>query len=401
MTTISKCLAALALLAMQAVASAQVTYNFTGLVTGATGPPPVTVGFGDPIIGTLAFTPVPGGVSTTENFNGGSFTLTAEVNGISWPPENTENTGGTAGTYSPNAAPGAATWAFDGEFSDLPSIGQGTGPFTNVQFASGSTPAWTITGLPVFAAGITATGNFGIESVGGYCCGSYPVGDYEITFLITSMAPPNGPTATISVPTRVNPGQSFTLSWSSTNASNCTASGYGEGAYPWNGPVANSGSLVMQAQPGIFTFWLSCADATGLTATAQTGFFGAPTVTFTTNNAQPAAGQSFTLTWASVGASMCTSAGDGPNGTTFWNIENVGPSGTLTQSWTTAGEYNYILYCIRGPLQIIRSVQVNVGAAAPSGVSTSPSPGHGGGGMDVLEELALLAALRWRLRRSA
>jgi len=383
------CLAALALLWVQAVASAQVTYNFTGVVTGADGSPPISVAAGDIVTGTFTVTPV-GDVSTTANFSGGGFSQTATVAGIAWPSGNSSGpqSSGVGGTFSPNAAPNTAVWAFNAsEYVDQSANNEESGGASaELAFASTTTPAWTTTGLPVFSTGVSATGNFGFAWAGGYCCG-----DYQVNYVVTSMAPANGPTATISVaPAHVSSGKSFTLTWSSTNASSCTASGEGSGPYTWSGPVSDSGSLVMQAQPGAFTFWVFCSDVAGLIATAQASLSSPPTVTFTTSNAQPAVGQSFTLTWSSAGANACTSTANGPNGISFWNGA-VALSGTLAQSWATAGEYNYILYCTQGPMQVIRSVQVNVGAAAPAGASTSPPSGHGGGGALGVFELLCLA----------
>jgi hypothetical protein len=403
MKRLSGWLAALALLGVQAVASAQVssTYNFTGIVTGASGSPPIQVVAGDTVTGTFSFGPV-SNVSTTASFSGGSFGFNATVDNMTWPPASSvggpESSGAAYGTYSPNALPNQAVWALiANEFVENSPEDEGSGAFAYLQFASTTTPTWTTSGEPVFAPGVSATGDFGFAWGGGYCCG-----DYQVNYVVTSVSPVNGPGVTISVsPANIISGKSFTLTWSSTNATNCTATGEGQATYPWHGPLNDSGSLVMQAQPGDFTFWISCSSVTdsSLVGWAQASLSSPPTVTFTASNTQPAVGQSFTLTWSSVGANACTSAADGPNGTTFWN-GTVALSGTLNQTLTTAGEYSYSLTCTEGPLQVIRSIQVNVGAAASTGASTSTSasPAHGGGGaLSVFELLCLVFVLTVRL----
>jgi hypothetical protein len=72
-----------------------------------------------------------------------------------------------------------------------------------------------------------------------------------------TMEPPAvepSPTVTISVtPTTVAPGATVALTWFSTNAASCTASG------SWSGPQSTSGNLnVSQAQSGSYTYTLAC-----------------------------------------------------------------------------------------------------------------------------------------------
>jgi len=65
------------------------------------------------------------------------------------------------------------------------------------------------------------------------------------------------PTVKISVsPSAVMPGQSATLTWTSTNATSCTASG------AWSAPVSMSGSVsVMLQGTAAQTYTLSCSGA--------------------------------------------------------------------------------------------------------------------------------------------
>jgi hypothetical protein len=74
------------------------------------------------------------------------------------------------------------------------------------------------------------------------------------------------PTATISVsPTTISVGESATLTWSSTNATSCTASG------AWAASEATSGtSSVSPATSGTLDYTLSCSGAGGTASTSAT-----------------------------------------------------------------------------------------------------------------------------------
>lgn len=81
-------------------------------------------------------------------------------------------------------------------------------------------------------------------------CGS---GSLPVTTTTTPTPPPKA-TTTISVsPNAVMPGQTATLTWSSTDSTSCTGSG------AWSGAVATAGSMnVVLAGPAAETFTLSC-----------------------------------------------------------------------------------------------------------------------------------------------
>ena len=85
----------------------------------------------------------------------------------------------------------------------------------------------------------------------GCSSGSLPV---KIT---TTPTPPPKATVTLSVrPSAVMPGQTATLTWSSTDATSCAAGG------AWSGTLATSGSMnVVLAGPAAETFTLNCTGA--------------------------------------------------------------------------------------------------------------------------------------------
>jgi hypothetical protein len=68
-------------------------------------------------------------------------------------------------------------------------------------------------------------------------------------------------TATLTAtPTSVTSGSSFTLDWSSTGATGCSASGGGANGSPWSGSLGTSGSVTQTATTtGSFTYMINCA----------------------------------------------------------------------------------------------------------------------------------------------
>lgn len=130
---------------------------------------------------------------------------------------------------------------------------------------SGGISGWDTNG--VFALGPTGSVTFTVWQVG------------EITFGITceSISPTvvaptssqaqlniEGATPTDSLQsntTSITTGQDFTLTWSSTNATACTASGGGANGTPWSGSVGTSGTLTQTGTVvGSFTYSLVCTD---------------------------------------------------------------------------------------------------------------------------------------------
>jgi len=95
-----------------------------------------------------------------------------------------------------------------------------------------------------------------------------------------SSAPP-APTVTISVsPTAITAGQSATLTWSSTQATSCTASG------AWSGSEAAMGSqAVTPTASGSVTYTLTCIGAGGGPYGGGGGLTGTQTTTLTVNPA--------------------------------------------------------------------------------------------------------------------
>jgi len=194
-------------------------------------------------------------------------------------------------------------------------------------------------------------------------------------------------------------GQSISLTWSSSQAMSCSASG-GSGSDGWQGSLALSGSTtISETTAGPYVFAISCSGTGSAGAQTTVVFGAAPSDSLSTSANSVTTGQSFTLTWNSSGATSCTagggSAADGWQGDLY-----VAGSTTVTES--TAGSYTYTLTCSAqdsiGTETAESQQQVTVTAARPS--AGGGSGGGGGGGAIDYSTIAALALLTLdRLRR--
>ncbi len=167
--------------------------------------------------------------------------------------------------------------------------------------------------------------------------------------IVTLQTTTPAPTLTFSAnPTSVNSGGSSTLTWSSTNATGCTASG------GWSGSRQTSGSQQITNITATTTYTLVCAGAGGnsptrnATVTVNGTPPPAPTLTFTANPTAVNAGGSSTLTWTTTNATGCTASNgwsgaraaagnqtiNGIMATTTYTLQCTGAGGNVTRSAT-------------------------------------------------------------------
>jgi hypothetical protein len=199
------------------------------------------------------------------------------------------------------------------------------------------------------------------------------------------------PTITIStVPTTITVGQSSTLTWSSTNATSCTASGAWSGAQATSGTVGESPTAT-----GTSTYTLTCNGAGGSAnaSAALTVNAAAPTVTLSISPTSITLGQSATLTWSSTNATSCTASG-------AWSGTQP-TSGTLTVTPTAAGAESYTLSCSgAAATPAMSAVSETVTATAPETTVTAFSGKAGGGAIEPWSLIGLAVLVAWRLRQS-
>jgi Beta-propeller repeat len=206
-----------------------------------------------------------------------------------------------------------------------------------------------------------------------------------------AVSPP--PTVTISAaPTTITVGQSSTLTWSSTNATSCSASG------AWSGAQATSGTVgETPTATGSSTYTLTCNGAGGSANAAATLTVNAaaPTVTLSINPTSITLGQSATLTWSSTNATSCTANG-------AWTGTQP-TSGTLTVTPTAAGTPSYTLSCSGAAATTAMSAvseTVTVPQTTVTATSTALSGKAGGGAIEPWSLIGLAVLAAWRLRQA-
>jgi len=220
--------------------------------------------------------------------------------------------------------------------------------------------------------------------------------------LTLTVLPPPPPTATFSItPSTVVAGQSFTMSYSSTNALDCAEVGsipgtWGTTSLVYNEPPTGSFSLYTN-DVAQYTLGMSCQsiDPNQGTASAQAQLTVLPfTDSLSVVPTSLNTGDKLTLTWSSNGT-RCIASGGGANGTPWSG--SLPPSGSVTQTATTTGFFTYSVQCFQGHQNGVAQASINVSAApaasSSSGGSVSGGGGHGGGGGVDLLDVALLAAL--------
>lgn len=201
------------------------------------------------------------------------------------------------------------------------SINNGIGNVTPVSAGSITTPALTATTTYT----ITATGSNG----------STATASQQVTVTAASTTP----TVTLaSSASAVNPGQTVTLTWTSTNA---TSAQINDGIGTVS-PVAG-GTVTSPAINSNTTFTITVSGAGGQTATAsQSVSLNGPAVTITANPSRIASGNSSVLTVTAVNASGVTISNT-LNSTTYslpgtGGTETVSPTATVTYTATAIGE---------------------------------------------------------------
>ena len=170
---------------------------------------------------------------------------------------------------------------------------------------------------------------------------------------VTVTAP--APTASLTAnPASITSGQSSTLTWSSTNATSCTGTGFSTGN-------AISGSVTV-APTTTTSYFVTCTNgsASASVSATVTVTAPAPTASLTANPASITSGQSSTLTWSSTNATSCT-------GTGFSTGNAISGSVTVAPTTTTT----YFVTCTNGSASASVSATVTVTGTAPTASLTA------------------------------
>ena len=280
----------------------------------------------------------------------------------------------TPTTTALSAAPNSATaGAAVNLTATVAEVGSSSVPSGTVTFKDGSTSLGSMTlngtGIAVYSTSSLSVGAHSITATYG---GDSANGGSASSAVSVTVTAPAAPTVTISVaPTSITVGQSATLTWSSTNATSCTASN------AWTGSEAVSGTMSeTPTAAGTLSYVLTCTGAGGTAhATATlTVTSPLPTVTITVAPTSITVGQSATVTWSSTNATTCTASGS-------WT-GNEATSGTLSVTPSAAGTASYALACTGAGGTANGTATLTVAA---------PSSGKGGGGALGLWELVALS----------
>jgi hypothetical protein len=150
-------------------------------------------------------------------------------------------------------------------------------------------------------------------------------------FTVAGSGPGVSLTAT---PASISPGGSATLSWSSTNATSCTASG------GWSGSKATSGSQTVSPS-GTTTYTLTCSGSSSSASDSETitvaGSSAPPLVLIDAFPETIAPGNSAGLAWATANATSCTASGGWSGSKPLTGSQIVNPSSTAAYTLTCSG----------------------------------------------------------------
>jgi hypothetical protein len=176
------------------------------------------------------------------------------------------------------------------------------------------------------------------------------------------------PTASLSAnPMSVPNGGSSSLSWSSTNAARCSASG------GWSGTLAANGSVNVGPLTSGTNYSIVCSGAGGSStaASVSVGILGAATASLTANPTTVAKGGSSTLVWSSTNASTCTASGGWSGTLAPSGSQSTGPiSSTTTYSISCSGP---------GGASPTASATVTVTPVPTASISANPTVVSSGG----------------------
>lgn len=177
------------------------------------------------------------------------------------------------------------TWSADNAASCVAS-----GDWSGAKSTSGSTAIGPLSQNSNFVLTCTGTGGQDVDSV---------------NVAVTPLDPPQVNLSSSN--TSIQSGESVTLTWSSSDASSCTASN------AWTSSRAVIGSISIGPLSQTSTFVLTCTGAGGQGVASTNVTVAAPNppqLSFSASSTTIASGGSATLTWSTTDAASCTASGD-------------------------------------------------------------------------------------------
>jgi len=192
------------------------------------------------------------------------------------------------------------------------------------------------------------------------CYGSNGASASDSVTVSVGNAPVQNPTVTLTAnPSSVAYNGASTISWNSSNATSCSASG---GTNGWSGSKNTSGTFSGGNLTNSVTFYIACTNASGSANDSATVSVGNapvqnPTVNLTANPSSVSYNGASTISWNSSNATSCTASG----GTNGWsgskNTSGTFTTGNLTNSTT------FYITCTNSSGSVNDSATVSVGNA--------------------------------------
>ena len=248
-------------------------------------------------------------------------------------PAPTVNITVTPSTVQPGQV-AALLWSSTNATSCTASGGDGKDGWSGAEATSGTFNVTAPATTGAYSYILTCTGPKGLTGAG-----------TAVLTVSTGVTPTVSLTAT---PSTVAVNGTSTLTWSSTNVSNCTASSTnpdGSAGTTFTGPETTESTTGLPIGPfttaGVYNYTLACGGTNGTASASAYVVVGtppSPTVTLTVKPTSIQPGQSATITWSSTNATSCAASGSWSGAETL--------SGTAsTGELTTAGAYSYTLTC--------------------------------------------------------
>lgn len=211
----------------------------------------------------------------------------------------------------------------------------------------------------------------------------------ELPSFCTGTTPPApaAPSVTLSaVPDEIEAEEGSVLSWSSTNATSCTASG------AWSGAKTLSGTATV-TPTSTSSYTLACTGAGGtdtetVTVSVEEAEEPAPEAPAVTLSATPATleeGESSLLSWSSLNATSCTASGAWSGAQALSGTASVTPSATATYTLTCSGAGGSDAESATVTVEEPEPPVSDVGHVLISEVYYKPDSAHGGSAHEWVE----------------
>jgi len=264
----------------------------------------------------------------------------------------------TPTTTTLGAAPASATAGTAVNLTaTVAEVGGTSVPTGTVTFKDGTTTLGSMTlngtGIAVYT---TSTLSVGAHSITAAYGGDAANGTSTSTAASVTITAAAAPVVTIGVaPASITLGQTATLTWSSANATACTASN------AWTGTEAVNGTQALTpTAAGTLSYVLTCTGAGGSASgtAVLTVTNPLPTVTIAVAPTSITVGQSAKLTWSSTNTTACTASN------AWTGSEAV--SGTQSVTPTAAGSLSYVLTCTGAGGSASATALLTVTAAVPT-----------------------------------